>query len=660
MKKKLMMVAVLMGALTLGACVDNNETQSVTDVRNAKAEQMKARADMNNAEAEALNVLAAAEAQLMNAKAAAAKANAAKANAEAATINKKAELVALQKEAAELENEAAKIENQKAQAALEAALSDLEVAKKKAEQQLDSIAGQLEADKLKWEAELAAAKEALSVAEQALITTQDQVDATEKGKLLALAGAYSLAVKNLIDAQKDLVNAKNSLLTAEEDLVSVEEQKAEAILNNNNSIAQWELQIAAYKEYHNYLESATIDSLQAELTKLNAKALVLEDAYNNATKLFNDAEIDYDTINGARELFVKDAVFEMIYNNVIVLTDEEGNEDRFYLRYEDCTMNLTSFIPSWNDYTNYGKLYTYESEEYNTSWSEYIGDSLVFDVAELSNDIRQIELAINENIERWGGYLEGYEKTLANLQAQYNGKAKYGTGTFDAEGNEIMKEGKNAVDSTAYLKAEYEKILAKANATDQEIADAKSAYEIQLGIELALKADIATYTGNVDAYAWNILVMEKSWDLFSNFDANKAKLDEKIAAYNESMKATYTEKIVALWTEYMDAYVEYRTLQTEQQTLYNILNNDNGTPMTAKDIKDAIETLEADIETKEGQIAEKEKMIYQGDITYEAAIEYKKAEIAAQEAVVAAKKVAVEQAKAALDAAMPKDEEVAE
>jgi outer membrane lipoprotein SlyB len=41
MKKKLMMVAVLLGALSLGACVDNNESASVEAVRNAKAEQLK-------------------------------------------------------------------------------------------------------------------------------------------------------------------------------------------------------------------------------------------------------------------------------------------------------------------------------------------------------------------------------------------------------------------------------------------------------------------------------------------------------------------------------------------------------------------------------------------------------------------------------------------
>ena len=53
MKKKLMMVAVLLGALSLGACVDDNESASVTAVREAKAEQLQSIADLNKAEAEA-------------------------------------------------------------------------------------------------------------------------------------------------------------------------------------------------------------------------------------------------------------------------------------------------------------------------------------------------------------------------------------------------------------------------------------------------------------------------------------------------------------------------------------------------------------------------------------------------------------------------------
>lgn len=70
MKKKLMMVAVLLGALSLGACVDDNESASVTDIRGAKAEQLRSLATLNEAKAEAELIRANAEAALQQAQAA--------------------------------------------------------------------------------------------------------------------------------------------------------------------------------------------------------------------------------------------------------------------------------------------------------------------------------------------------------------------------------------------------------------------------------------------------------------------------------------------------------------------------------------------------------------------------------------------------------------
>ena len=67
MKKKLMMVAVLLGALSLGACVDDNESASV---RGAKAEQLRSLATLNEAKAEAELIRANAEAALQQAQAA--------------------------------------------------------------------------------------------------------------------------------------------------------------------------------------------------------------------------------------------------------------------------------------------------------------------------------------------------------------------------------------------------------------------------------------------------------------------------------------------------------------------------------------------------------------------------------------------------------------
>lgn len=70
MKKKLMMVAVLLGALSLGACVDDNESASVTQLRDAKAQQLSALASKAEAEGRAAEIKANAEAALLEAQAA--------------------------------------------------------------------------------------------------------------------------------------------------------------------------------------------------------------------------------------------------------------------------------------------------------------------------------------------------------------------------------------------------------------------------------------------------------------------------------------------------------------------------------------------------------------------------------------------------------------
>lgn len=73
MKKKFLAIYALTGALVASpvftSCVDDNESASVTAVRNAKAEQLKGLAALYNAQAEAAKITAEAEAALKNAQA---------------------------------------------------------------------------------------------------------------------------------------------------------------------------------------------------------------------------------------------------------------------------------------------------------------------------------------------------------------------------------------------------------------------------------------------------------------------------------------------------------------------------------------------------------------------------------------------------------------
>lgn len=75
MKKKFIAVSVLICALALGSttltsCVDDNESASVTAIRDAKAQQLASIAALNNAQAKAQELRAQAEADLAAANAA--------------------------------------------------------------------------------------------------------------------------------------------------------------------------------------------------------------------------------------------------------------------------------------------------------------------------------------------------------------------------------------------------------------------------------------------------------------------------------------------------------------------------------------------------------------------------------------------------------------
>lgn len=634
MKKKLMMVAVLMGALTLGACVDNNETQSVTDVRNAKVAQLKARAEMNNAEAEAAQVLAAAEVQLMNAKAAAAKANALKSQAETTTIQKQKELVELQKAAAELENEAALIENQKAQAELEAALSDLEVAKKTAEAELARIAAELEANQLLWEAALLQAQQDLMAAKKDLADELAD-DPTAADKLQLLVDAYSQAITNLIDAQRILTAEKSDLVALEENLISEEEYKAEQIAANNNSIALYETQIAAYKEYANYMEDADVETLKAEMDKLEDELSILRDKRMAADKAYNNVSVDYTAANEAYNAFWNNPTWNLICNKQFILEDEEGNQE--YFSMYNYWYSLIDYIPNvdWNNFGWYSKQYAYN--DYTT----VMGDSLVAQATELSYDLRTTELAFNDQIDNVNNNLEMYEEWLADAQNQYDGKATEVIG-YDEEGEPILKEIRNAVDSVAYLKDAYE-----AETDEAKKYELRNLYEQAINNKVNLESDIEYYSGVVADYTKQITVLEGIYDMLANWDESLADMQAAVDAYNEAQVDACAEKIEA-WKVWVDLDIAYSEKDAEYYAVSEALYGSNATGAV---------TLQSYVQEREQWIADlkKDNEDLSNIESIEQAIEYCKTRIAALEAVVAARQVAVDEAKASLDAAMAEE-----
>lgn len=145
MKKKFIAVSVLICALALGSttltsCVDDNESASVTAIRDAKAAQLNALANYQQAQADAEKIVAEAEAAIRNAE---------------ARWN-------------EIQNSMEELELQKAQA---------------------TIATEIEAAKAKAEAELLAQQALLVQAKAALLKVEDAVDLMTKNRINNLIAA---------------------------------------------------------------------------------------------------------------------------------------------------------------------------------------------------------------------------------------------------------------------------------------------------------------------------------------------------------------------------------------------------------------------------------------------------------------------------------------
>lgn len=220
-KSKLLSVA-LVCALGLGvaSCVEDKESASVENVRNAKAEQLKALAALSNAQAEATLLTAKAEAMLKEAEAAMKEAEAA--NQTELTAEAKAKFEA-------------RIEKIKAEAAAAVA---------------------------------AAEKAAKEAAEQMKANTQEHI--------ATLFGNYQDANNELTGLKKDLIDEQMKLTELEAGLVSAEATAKKTIAKQNDEIAKQEARMAALKA----LPANDHVALQSQLEELEiiGKQLAAEKA----------------------------------------------------------------------------------------------------------------------------------------------------------------------------------------------------------------------------------------------------------------------------------------------------------------------------------------------------------------------------------------------
>lgn len=667
MKKKLLMVAVLLGALSLGACIDDNESQSVTNVRNSKAAELKSIAAMEKAEAEARVTLANAEAALNAAKVKAEQALAAKARAQAEMEAKQLELIELQKEAATLQNEKELIENQKKQAELDAELAQLAVTQKENEEQLARIANEVLLLEQQNQTALYEAQLALERAEQDLLDKNEalanakteaerQTILAERTKLQQRSAAYTQAVNELIVAKTTLSSYQTALVTLQTGLTTLQESKESTIADNNVTIAENLVKIDIYKQYQNYQEDP--EALKNKIEDLQIENNKLADVNNAKLNAYWDVEVNTDAVEAADEEIEALDFYNFVINggNVAGEYESVGN-DGIINKSSFTVYTLNSYVPK-ADAGKYRKYYYYTPEGADVPYWVSIGDSIYVDCDELTADIRQVELAVNSDLNNYTTWLENENRGLKEAQSQYDGVPMYyeWDSTTEKWVEKVIEDGVNAVDNTAAKKK-----LMDETTDDAEKAQYKVEYEAAIVQENNLKDRIVNCKNTIAYYTACIEALKAGWKMYQEYDANVEALQAKLDARNEADVNAYSAKVVA-WKEYRDVNAAYSKVNAEYnaaQTLYwgaipvqDPSSGDEYYVNSVKNIADAIAALEAENEALEAENAN-----FAAITTQEELIAAQNARIAAQTAVVTAKEAAVEATKAALKEVMELPEE---
>ena len=337
MRKKFMMAAVLLGALSLGSCVDDNESASVTAIREAKAKQIGALANYQQAQADAELILANAEAKVKEADA-----------AYKAALAKIKDLKAQEKE----------LELKKSQATLE---TDIEKVKTEALTNLTNAQANLEAAK----ARLIAATDAADLA------TQNKIAALINNANVIMYGGGSLQISNGNGGYwANQTIAKNQSLIGDPDTKADHGLKLQLIdVNANLVTAQHNL------ENTKALIQKFVEDEKAELAKNEALLKALNE---NKTTDREEAQKALDAANEALPAYRKAVDVAITAHNNTKTASDAAYEA---LKTTELYQYLNEYIenPIYPGYSSTRDYVLYEVQQllnnaYNVDYSENIGE----------------------------------------------------------------------------------------------------------------------------------------------------------------------------------------------------------------------------------------------------------------------------------------------
>lgn len=292
MQHKGLFAALLCGAICLTGCLKNVESDSVAEVRKAKANELNASAELLKAQATAETVLASAQADLIKAQAALAKAQADKVAAETAYQQVLNELKAVEVQLKQVEVESAKVDLQMKKAQLEAEQARLEVIIARSKKELEQVARELQAIRAGMEVDAVEQALALAQAEKAL---QDYLIAQEEAEVEAIMGIaykYFDLQNQILEMSISIFENEVTIANLEAGIVDPAEALAEEIAKAERELTRMESIKAIAESYLAYDEDTWKDAKATFMGLLIvAQNTLLEanEAYSESVDKYNKA-----------------------------------------------------------------------------------------------------------------------------------------------------------------------------------------------------------------------------------------------------------------------------------------------------------------------------------------------------------------------------------
>ena len=633
-----MMVAVLLGALSLGACVDDNESASVTDLREAKAEQLRSIVKMNEAEAQAKLIYANAEAELKTAEA----------NLKQALADKLAAEALIKQLEAQMKQDAYDAE-------LAAQLAEAEQTRLEAEKEIASIQGEMQKNQLKLEKEIANLQKQLLQAQLELQNQEDGMANAAMERLKLLATNYSTLLYSYTEEQNNLNNLKANMAKMEADLLDWQTAKEQTIASNNATIERIDQQIALFKEYTNYTED--LEALQNEYELKETEHQQAFDAQQNAKKVYAEAanEVSNDQALAEQLAAIRENdLIKMLSNTSEYNVDLDGNgyADIYFTSYNPVSAFKNVDMPIENE--NYpNKTYTYTGYELTIE----------------AKDLRPLRIAVNAAVEALDIDFKSdrINNATTGLQKLYNeavaASAEAKRLSDAAPSNEdLYNSWVTAVNAEKSLESQLNYAKQELATAQETAAKLESLYDLVAGNTDALAKAVEDY--NAAALAANEPVAELWYaycaaqdvtdNVLAELNAISAVLNGEGSGYmtlEEYLLSLVNEGYYATLTQPFVDYIVYGNGMSQSSSFWidiytTLVMNGNGLNGAVR-IQDLINDLE---DEKARLLAENEN--YQQATTYEQSLALEQAKIDGLTAVIDVIEIQMNQAKIALDAAV--------